>query len=260
MGIGKLAQFCHAFHQLGDLFIKFPCDIFFCVKGILHHIMENSCHDRLLVQFQLRQNDGDTQGMDDIGLPGLSLLVLMGSIRQSVSLFNHTDVCRRMVIMNRLNQFVIQHLGIGKILGMTDLSLGPDYILFKSIHANHHFSRIIFSLICSLLFPSFQAQLPVQLQGQQAFLCHLKPILCLSSINKNNCTPKQTTLQEMDIKPSHDIHFHETLLKIIKINLKSTSCCSRSLFTPAQISSSHICFCGPHSRHSGRSDSPGLSA
>ena len=65
--VADLSQFRHAVHKELHLLAEFPADILVGQLGVLDDIMQKACSDRLLVQFQIRKDNGDTERMDDIG-------------------------------------------------------------------------------------------------------------------------------------------------------------------------------------------------
>ena len=54
--------------------------------------MKKPCCNGLLIHLQVGQYDSHAERMDDIGLPGFALLLLMGLICNPVSLFDHGDI------------------------------------------------------------------------------------------------------------------------------------------------------------------------
>ena len=67
--VGQLAQLCDTVYKKFNLIAEFLPDLLRGHDSILHHIMKESGHDRFLVKLQIRQDDSDTQRMDNIRLP-----------------------------------------------------------------------------------------------------------------------------------------------------------------------------------------------
>ena len=64
----QLLQLRNAIHEEFHVRSEFSADFFRRQDRILHNIMEESCHDCLLIQFQICQNDRNAQRMNNIGL------------------------------------------------------------------------------------------------------------------------------------------------------------------------------------------------
>ena len=79
--------------------------------GVLDEVVERGGLDGLAVQPQLlRHNLRHRQGMDDIGLPALALLVLVGLCRKFKGRPDVLEVCRRIVAPDSLFQVLILFL------------------------------------------------------------------------------------------------------------------------------------------------------
>ena len=114
--IVQLAQLGHAVHNQFHFFAELFLQFFRRHDGIFHHIVEQAGHNGLFVQFQVRQNNRHTEGMNDIGLSGFSFLVLMSLESYPVSLFDHGEIIRGMIFHHTGNQFLVQFLRAGKVL------------------------------------------------------------------------------------------------------------------------------------------------
>ena len=90
----ELGEFCHPVHQESHLFAKHHLNVFQRIFRILHHIVEESGHNALGIHFQLRQNVGHRQGMDNIGLTGGPDLGRMGLAGQLIGLLNGLQTLR----------------------------------------------------------------------------------------------------------------------------------------------------------------------
>ncbi len=111
-----LLQLCHPVDEQGDIGAELLLNLLFCIDGVLHDVVEKACRNRLLVHLQVCQDDGDIERMDDVGLPGLSLLSLVGLCRIPVCLLDQADVIGGMVLAHPIDQIPVQVLG-GEILG-----------------------------------------------------------------------------------------------------------------------------------------------
>ena len=78
--------------------------------------MEKTGNDRLLIQLQVRQNDGNTKRMNDIRLTGLAHLSLVGVVRNVVRLLNHRNVRGWMIFSHTGDQLLVELLRARKIL------------------------------------------------------------------------------------------------------------------------------------------------
>ena len=56
-GVGQLSDLGHAINQKSHLRPEFLGDLLASHPGILHSVMEKSCNDGLLIQFQICQNN-----------------------------------------------------------------------------------------------------------------------------------------------------------------------------------------------------------
>ena len=77
--------------------------------------MEDPGHDRLLIQLQIRQDDGNTKGVNDIRFTRLARLALVGLPRQLIRFFHHGNIVGGVVLPDTLDQVLVQHLRAGKI-------------------------------------------------------------------------------------------------------------------------------------------------
>ena len=99
----ELGELRHAIDQEGDFFTKEHFEIFQRIAGILDDIMQECCHDAFLIHFQLRQNIGHGDGMDDVWLARLPGLSRMGFFCQLVGFFDEVE---RFLIMHVRFQLV----------------------------------------------------------------------------------------------------------------------------------------------------------
>ena len=81
----QLAQLGHAFHQHQGVGAEAFADDLLGHRGILHHVVEQTGGDGLIVDLQRGQDLRHRQGMDDIGLAAVPHLILVGGQRQLVS-------------------------------------------------------------------------------------------------------------------------------------------------------------------------------
>ena len=105
--IRQLTQLGDPVYQKCDFFSKFSCDILHCHLSIFHRIMEHPCHDRLFIHLQISQNDPHPERMDDIGLSGLSHLLLVSLSGKLISFLDQRNIRRRMIFSHPCNQCVI---------------------------------------------------------------------------------------------------------------------------------------------------------
>ena len=101
-------QFGHTVHQKRHIRSEFLRDFLHRHDGVFHHIVQKSGLNSLLIQFQIRKNDGHAQRVDDIGFAGfahLSLVCLRGHL---IRFFNHGDIIRWMVSAHPGNEILVQ--------------------------------------------------------------------------------------------------------------------------------------------------------
>ena len=101
--IGQPSQFGDAVHQKRYLFPEHFPDLVLAHLGVLHHIVEESRRDGLLIHLQVRQDNGHPQRMDDVRLPGFAALVAVGLLRRLIGLPDHAHVRGRMVLTDTGN-------------------------------------------------------------------------------------------------------------------------------------------------------------
>ncbi len=114
--IAQLPQLCNAIYQKSDLRAEDLRDLFVRHDRIFHNIVQDTCHDRLLIHLQICQNDRYAERMDDVRLPGLSELSFMGILGDLIGLFDHTDIIGRMIFAHTGDQLVVELLRAGKII------------------------------------------------------------------------------------------------------------------------------------------------
>ena len=114
--VGQLTQLRHAIYQESNLLVELSGQILQGHPGILHRVVEQSGDDRLLIQLQVRQNTGNTERVDDIWLPGFTLLVLMCFTGNLICFVDHGEICGRMILLHTGDQFLIQGLRACEIL------------------------------------------------------------------------------------------------------------------------------------------------
>ena len=129
--VGQLSQFGHTVHQKSHLIRKLLSDLLLGHNRILHHIVENAGHNGLLIQLQIRQNDGDAEGMDDIFLAGFAHLSPVGLPGHMVGFLNHGDIRVGMVLADPGNQLVIEFLRADKILRLDHAFIFLFQIFFQ---------------------------------------------------------------------------------------------------------------------------------
>ena len=111
----QLAKLCHTVYQKLYFIAELFADLFGRHHGVFHHIVEKSCHNGLFVKLQIGQNQGHTQRMNDIRLPGFAELALMSLPGNPICFFYHRNICGRMIFFHTVNQFIIQNIRTGKI-------------------------------------------------------------------------------------------------------------------------------------------------
>ena len=127
--VGQLSQLCNAVDQKSDLRPEFLFDLRIGHPGILHGIVQKTRNDGFLVQLQVRQDNGHTERVDDIGLSGFSFLILVGLLCGKVGLFDHGDICRRVIFSDAFYQLLIKLIRAGKIVhGLNGRICFPDRI------------------------------------------------------------------------------------------------------------------------------------
>ena len=88
----QMQKLRHAVHQQGHVAAELLLDLLYGHDGILHHVVKQPRHDRLLVQLQIRQNNGHAERMDNIRLAGFPHLALMRFPGQIICLFDQGDI------------------------------------------------------------------------------------------------------------------------------------------------------------------------
>ena len=78
--------------------------------------MKKTCHNGLLIQLKIRKDDRYTERMNDIGLTGFTFLILMCLTGHFIGLFNHGNICRRMIFLHAFYQLLIKNLRACKIM------------------------------------------------------------------------------------------------------------------------------------------------
>ena len=102
--IRQLAQLCDSIYKQRYLFAKLSCNILHCHLCIFNRIMEHSCHDRLLIHLQIRQNDPHPERMNDIRLSGLADLLFMCLSGKLIRLLDERNICGWMILSYPCNQ------------------------------------------------------------------------------------------------------------------------------------------------------------
>ena len=155
--IGELAQLCDAIHQKGDLIAKFCRNLLLCHHGILYRIVQKARDNGLLIKLQIRQDNGDTERMNDIRLPRLAKLPLMSRRRNLISLLNHADIGRRMILQHAVDQLFVKHIRACKILHGLYIFIIVIYFHIPVFHANLHLCHCqhlpFAAFYCFFLFP-----------------------------------------------------------------------------------------------------------
>ena len=148
-GIIQLSQFGHAVHQKRHLRAEQLRQFLLRHHRILHHIMEDAGDDGFLVQFQIRQNDGHTQRMDNVRFSRFSYLAFVSLRCNLICFFYHMDAVGRVIVFHAGNQFPVQYLRAGEIfhgfhtffhiVNTLDSLFRRLYAVFT--HRNHPLSR-----------------------------------------------------------------------------------------------------------------------
>ncbi len=108
--VGELLQFRDAIDQQRDFFSELRGNLLIRHNRVLHDVMQKTGHNRLFVQLQLRQDNADTQWVNNVRLAGFAHLALMGVPGYVIRLFYHRDVRGRMVFVHTVNQLLVQLL------------------------------------------------------------------------------------------------------------------------------------------------------
>ena len=111
-----LSQLRHAVHKQLHLRAEFPSDILVGDLRVFHHVVEKPGRDGLLVQLQLRENDRHAKRVDDIRLPGFSLLILVGFSGQLIGFPDYRKVRGRMVLQNVFLEHAVELLRAHEIM------------------------------------------------------------------------------------------------------------------------------------------------
>ena len=101
-------QLGDAVDQQRDIRSELFCDLFPGHDRIFNYVVQKACGDRLLVELEVRQDQRDIKGMDDVGLSGLSLLSFMRLSGHLIALFDQGYVVGGMVSADTLNNVRIQ--------------------------------------------------------------------------------------------------------------------------------------------------------
>ncbi len=105
--IRQPSQLRDTVHQKSHIVPKIPADLFFADLGILHHVMKDSCRNRLLVHLQIRQYNRNPKRMYNIRLPRLAALIPMRLLGKIVGFLNHRHIRRRMILTDTGDQNII---------------------------------------------------------------------------------------------------------------------------------------------------------
>ena len=63
----QFIQLGHAIHQISHISSEGACELLHGHFGIFYHVMQKAGYDSLLIKFQFRKDDRNTERMDDIG-------------------------------------------------------------------------------------------------------------------------------------------------------------------------------------------------
>ena len=120
--------------------------------------MQQTGNDRLPVQFQFGQDNGDTNRMNNIGFPGLPLLVLMGFKSHIVGPAHHLYIFIAVQALHRLHQLLTEFIGSRKTLGIADIFFYTVYFCFtvllhwQPLQINYFLTLIHSKCICKPYF------------------------------------------------------------------------------------------------------------
>ena len=127
-----LLQLGHAVHKVGNVGSELLLNLILGINGILDHVMQKSCRDGLLIHFQVSQNNGNIQRMNDVRLSALALLALMRLSRKLVRLFNHGNIITRVIFAHTNQKVLIQFLRAQKFIDLLNGAIVEAFRLIAS--------------------------------------------------------------------------------------------------------------------------------
>ena len=127
-----LLQLGHAVHKVGNVGSELLLNLILGVNGILDHVMQKSCRDGLLIHFQVSQNNGYIQRMNDVGLSALTLLAFMCLSCKLVRLLNHGNIITRMIFAYTNQKVLIQFLRAQKFIDLLNGAIVEAFRLIAS--------------------------------------------------------------------------------------------------------------------------------
>jgi hypothetical protein len=90
-----------------EIITEFSPKILLRHHGIFHHIVQDTCHDGLFIQLQIRQNDCHIQWMDDIRFSGLPELIFVSLAGDLIGFLDHGNIITGMIFLHTLNKLLI---------------------------------------------------------------------------------------------------------------------------------------------------------
>ena len=107
--------------------------------------MKKACHYGFLIQLKIRKDDCNTERMNDIRFTGFTFLILMCLTGHFIGLFDHGNICRRMIFLHAFYKLLIKNLRACKIMhGFHRRICLPDRLsfFFFLLYLNVLFFRI----------------------------------------------------------------------------------------------------------------------
>ena len=148
----QLGQLGDAVHKMGHVRPKLLLQLGKGHSRILHHVVKEGCSDGLLIHLQVCQDNGNAEGMDDIGLPGAALLAGMLPVRHLIGLPDHGKVFRGMVTADSPDQVLIKDLRLRKGGRFLQLPLAPELGFVVRCHGRSHLGPDVGAHACPSVF------------------------------------------------------------------------------------------------------------
>src|SRR3989339_531766 len=109
---GDLADLCQAVNEKRHFLSERLLDLFLRGQGVLHRIVEESCHERCRIELHVGQDTAHFHGVGEIGLTREADLTLMDGRRKNISLFDPLHFGRREIRLNFFEDIVDAEHGI----------------------------------------------------------------------------------------------------------------------------------------------------
>ena len=148
IGPSDVGELGNAVHHKGDIIPEDTRNLFLREYRVLDDIVQKSRDDTLLVELQVRENNRDTERVDDVGLAGLPLLVHMRVFRGHIGAMNERGVIGGMIALDGCDQLLIEYVRVCKFCRFFQFSLvllfhlsGPPFLSSARVRTAAAFAR-----------------------------------------------------------------------------------------------------------------------